>query len=944
MVCPSCGTANPETVRFCGQCGSALSESDRTVSIFGGSAAGAAAAAAAPQPQVTAGLMSPPPDVTAGATWAGTGMGLSGVLPPGTPFGSRYRIEKLLGEGGMGAVYKAYDVELGRTVAVKLVRPELSSSPMVMQRFKQELLLASKISHKNILRIHDIAEWNGVKFITMAFVEGCDLAGLMEQAGRLPFDRALKFTRQLCLAMEAAHEAGVVHRDLKPQNILIDKDDNTYISDFGLAKSLETEATQMTRTGQILGTPRYMSPEQVEAGDTDHRSDLYSLGLIVYEMFTGELPFRGDSAMQLMYQRVAAEPKDPRAIVPGLPDYIANVILKCLQKDPAKRYQSAREILTDLDSQQAPVIPPSRRTAGNATISIQLPRPSRRGTFLGIGGLVLLLGIPLAVPGIRHRVFHTGTAAPAIQYRMAVLPLRNLGDDSVKFVADGIGEALSAKMAGLQNVYVASGSMVASAMALHKDDSGLATALGTPVLVRGTMQSSGDDLHVVMTADDVKTNTRLLNKEFTGKRKDLLSLEDAIFNGLTNALTIKLNSDDQARTMRPTEKVDAYETYLRGRDLLKGQQTIANFQNALTLFKQATDADPRFALAFSGMADSDMRLYDQTKDSKYLDQADAAAERAKLLNPELLEAHVAMGAIDRYRGRTEESLGELQLAQKMAPHSDEALRNLGRAYLQAGKAKEAIDALTEATRVNPYYWNNFNQLGYAYFQLGRNDEAIAQFNQVIGLEPNRPTGYAFKGAVLLREGKFDEAVPLLQKANDLQPSAQAVSNVGFAYYHAGKYGEAQTKFAQAVTMAPKEAIYRGNLADAYRASNQRDKAMAAYDEAIRIAFASYQVNPQDAATIGNLAIYYAKKGDAQRALDFIQKARAIDSKANALMYKEATIDAIAGRTPDALKMLGDALRNGFSLQEANSDPELVNLRKTPEYARLQQEIATQPQK
>jgi tetratricopeptide (TPR) repeat protein len=235
-------------------------------------------------------------------------------------------------------------------------------------------------------------------------------------------------------------------------------------------------------------------------------------------------------------------------------------------------------------------------------------------------------------------------------------------------------------------------------------------------------------------------------------------------------------------------------------------------------------------------------------------------------------------------------------------------------------------------------------LGYAYFQLGRNDEALAQFNQVIGLEPNRPTGYAFKGAVLLRQGKFDEAIPLLQKANDLQPSAQAVSNVGFAYYHAGKYGEAQMKFEQAVKMAPKEAIYRGNLADAYRASNQRDKAMAAYDEAIRIAFASYQVNPQDAATIGNLAIYYAKKGDAQRALDFIQKARSIDSKANALMYKEATIDAIAGRTADALKMLGDALRNGFSLQEANSDPELASVRKTPEYAHFQQEIAAQPQK
>lgn len=934
MVCPSCGIANPESVRFCGQCGSALSESDRTVSIFGGPA-GAAAAAYSPQ-QTTTGAGAPSPDAM--------GASLSGILPAGSPFGSRYRIEKLLGEGGMGSVYKAYDAELGRTVAVKLVRPELSSSPLVMQRFKQELLLASRISHKNILRIHDISEFNGVKFITMAFVEGSDLAGLMEQTGRLPFDRALKFTKQLCLALEAAHEAGVVHRDLKPQNILIDKDDNTYISDFGLAKSLEAEATMMTRTGQILGTPRYMSPEQVEAGDTDHRSDLYSLGLIVYEMFTADLPFRGDSAMQLMYQRVSAAPKDPRTIVPELAEYIANAILKCLQKDPAKRYQSAREILNDLESEQAPAIAPSRPAVDNATISIQLPRPSRRGAFLAMAALALLLAVLFAIPGVRHRIFRSGAAAPAIQYRMAVLPLRNLGDPSVQYVVDGVTEALSAKLAGLQNVYVASGNMVAS-MASQTDPAKIAHALGVTMLVQGSVQSSDDDIRVVISADDVgKKNGALLHKEFSGKRKDLLSLEDSIFNGLTNALTIKLNSDEQVRTMRPTEKVDAYELYLRGRDLLKGKQTVKNFQDALQLFQQATAVDPRFPLAFAGIADADVHIYDQVKDAAWLDKADAAAQRAESLNENLPEVHVILGSIDRSRGRTEEALAELQRALKLAPQSDEALRRLGLAYLQAGKAKEAIDALTEATKVNPYYWSNFNQLGVAYFKLGQNQAAQAAFEQVIRLEPGRAVGYAFKGAVLLREGQWNEAVPLFLKAIDLQPAAQYYSNVGTAYFFSGRYGDAAKMYEQAVKMSPNDAMFHGNLADAYRASSQRDKAAAAYDEAVKIAFKSYQVNPQDAATLGNLAIFYAKKGDAQRALDFIQKARSIDSKANVLIYKEATIDAIAGRTKDALDRLGEALRNGYSIQEAASDPELQSLRKTPEFAQLQKELAVKPQK
>ena len=372
MVCASCSAANPDHLRICGQCGRALSGPGQTKAAASGGPS--AASPAASRTQFETGVMSPPPAGSQFATQAFPS--ISGQsrpsFEPGSSFGTRYRIECLLGQGGMGAVYKAYDLELERTVALKLVRPELAANAEVMLRFKQELLLASTISHKNILRIYDLGDSDGIKFISMAFVEGCDLAGLIESTGRLPLDRALKFTRQFCAAMDAAHSEGVVHRDLKPQNILIDQEDNLYVSDFGLAKSLAPEASTMTRTGQLLGTPRYMSPEQVEAKYVDHRSDLYSLGLILFEIFTSELPFRGDSALQIMFQRVTAEPKDPRTLRPELPDYLANIILKCLERDPAKRYQSAREILTDLDAQNTPLLsPPARPKA----VRVQRPTP-----------------------------------------------------------------------------------------------------------------------------------------------------------------------------------------------------------------------------------------------------------------------------------------------------------------------------------------------------------------------------------------------------------------------------------------------------------------------------------------------------------------------------------------------------------------------------------------
>ncbi len=235
---------------------------------------------------------------------------------------SRYRIEALLGQGGMGRVYKAYDKDLDRVVALKVVRQGAMGETDALKRFKQELVLASKISHKNILRIHDMGEVGGTKFITMAYVEGHDLYGILKENPKLPMERVLKYARALAEALAAAHAEGVIHRDLKPQNILVNKDDQIFVSDFGLAKSFEEGAQGMTKTGAFLGTPRYMSPEQVEGKPADQRSDLYSYGLMLYEMAVGDVPFTGESTLKVMYQRIQEKPKNPKLINPSLPELV----------------------------------------------------------------------------------------------------------------------------------------------------------------------------------------------------------------------------------------------------------------------------------------------------------------------------------------------------------------------------------------------------------------------------------------------------------------------------------------------------------------------------------------------------------------------------------------------------------------------------------------------
>jgi predicted Ser/Thr protein kinase len=388
MNCPSCGQQNPESAVRCGKCRAPLRDfsDERTMDTPASSGdltdtlpARNDSSTKAPSMVRTPSGHSPSESRSSG----GSGP-RSRVLQPGDELGPRFLIDELLGEGGMGRVYKATDRELGRVIAIKVLLSELTSDAQVIQRFKHELLLASRISHKHILRIHDLSEADGVKFITMAYVEGKDLNQVLKAEHPLPLERCLKFARQLCEALAAAHAEGVVHRDFKPHNVLVGKDDQLYVSDFGLATSFETAKMGMTRSGAFVGTPKYMSPEQVEGGTVDHRSDLYSLGLVIYEMATGEVPFSGDSTWQVMYQRVKEKPKDPKLVNPALPDWVARVILHCLEKEPADRYQSAEEILADIDTHRSP-------SAHSQTVLLPFTPKQAKWTGTAIGALVVLV-------------------------------------------------------------------------------------------------------------------------------------------------------------------------------------------------------------------------------------------------------------------------------------------------------------------------------------------------------------------------------------------------------------------------------------------------------------------------------------------------------------------------------------------------------------------------
>ena len=857
-------------------------------------------------------------------------------IPVGADFGPRYQVLSLLGTGGMGKVYKAYDRELDRTLALKILRPDMVADPQALQRFKQELLLASRISHPNILRIHDLGDHRGVKFISMAFVEGGDLAEILKKNGRLPVERCVHLMKQLCEALQAAHSANVVHRDLKPQNILVNAEDHLYVSDFGLAKTLEPNVSGMTRTGAVLGTPLYMSPEQVQGKSIDNRTDIYALGLVFYEMLTGVLPFTGDSSYELMYKRVHQFPRKPEMLTPGLPPYISRICLRCLEKDASMRYQHAREILDDLRSKHAP------SSSLAKSVQITLPLPAWRGWLASVGALVLFLGALLAIPGVRNSLFHHAipafsTGIPSLQQGkfVAVLPIRILGDQaSLNYVADGLAEALTAKLFQLRDVHTVSSAAIQK---MRPTDSleDAARQLGVNLIVSGTLEGSSDKLRIVASLDDVSKGKRVWTEEFSGVPQDLLILEDQIYGKLIEALALKVTPEEAARgNLHPTENIEAYDLYLRGRNAMRGQVDVPGVTKAIEYFESALKKDPGFALAYAGLADASLRLYRDKKDPKWAQKALSASLQAQGLDDNLAEVHTALGGVYSATGKSAEAIVELRRALELAPSSDDGYRRLGDAYRGSGRREEAIQAYQKAIEISPYYWFNWNALGTAYYRFGDNEKALQAFKRVTELEPRNAAAYRNMGAVYFQQDKWNECIPIFQKSLEFEQNSSTYSNLGTAYFYLKRYEDAVKMFEKAAEMNPNDETWLGNLADAYRWSGRKEESLSTYDKAISLAYKDLQVNPRSGTTMENLALYHAKKGDSVQALEFIRHARTIEPDNISMLYTQAVVYCLAGRKEESISVLGEALQKGYSLEEAKNDPELADLQKLPQFDEL----------
>ena len=794
MVCPKCGVRVAEGVTACPNCGTALSSSD----LSPHTSADDLVTLDTPKPGPTP--SSPISELTLESPKPPKSHSVSSPVSTRIPdFSPRYRVERILGEGGMGTVYKAWDKELDRPVALKLVRRDLTYDPDVSQRFKQELLLASKISHRNVLRIHDLADGPGdTKFISMAYVEGEDLHRLLKREKHLPLQRALNIARQIGAALEAAHAEGVIHRDLKPQNILVDHNDHVYVSDFGLAKSLEGDFG-MTRTGQFLGTPRYMSPEQADLRQVDARSDLYTFGLILCELVTGTLPFgRVDSTMQMMYQRVHEPPKDPKKLNPDLPDYLAKIIRKCLERDVALRYQSAAEILADLDAGHAPALTLHRRFA--AVVANVAERP-RNAWFVAAGAFFVLAGI-LLTPPVRHALFPGARTASKVQAPISVLvadftnhtgdpvfdgtlePMLNVALEGASFVnAFSRGEAREAARK-LPNPTDKLDEQSARLVAISQ---------GVDAVVTGSIGRRGTSYKVSVEALDARTGNSLGTSDvIAANKQDVLRELPKLAVPIRKALgdnspeSVQLKAIGGAFTAASLEAVHL--------DALGVQQLFeGKFQEALQTYSKAADVDPNNGSAYAAMAIMSANLGRHKDAEKYIKLA--------------MEHEDRMSERERYRQRGmyyfissdwQKCVDEYTQLLSLYPADRMSPLNLSTCYGQLRNAPKAIEAARRSVeavpkgvlqRVNLSFYSSFGGdfrtgeqearaalqlnssaeiafIALAEAQLGQGElaqaaETYGQLRKVSGLGASMAASGL--GDLALYEGRFEDAVKIFKE-------------------------------------------------------------------------------------------------------------------------------------------------------------------------------------
>jgi len=712
---------------------------------------------------------------------------------------SHFKILEKLGEGGMGAVYLAEDLELNRQVALKVLPAEMASDPERLSRFKREAKAVAALNHPNIVTIYSVEDSEKGRFISMELVKGRSLEEMIGPQG-LPIGQFFKIAVPLADALSAAHQSGVTHRDLKPANIMVSEEGRVKVLDFGLAKlqtvdpsaadpDLPTQA--LTQEGMVMGTVPYMSPEQVQSKPLDQRTDIFSLGIILYELATGQRPFRGDTSADLISSILRDSPRAVTQVKVDLPNHLGRIVGRCLEKEPARRYQTASELRGELEHLQEEI--------------------GKDETDLGSS--------------------------------VAVLPFRNMSPDKDQdYFCEGIAEELINRLGKFQNLRVASRTSAFQFKDAEADIRDIGERLNVGTVLEGSVRKAANQLRIAAQLVKVADGYRLWSDSYDRELEDVFAIQDEIAQSIVDALHVTLSPSEAKQAVKRAVKVDvqAYDFYLKGRNFFY-QFRQQGFEFARQMFARAIVIDPSYSRPYAGVADCCSFLYmyfDSSEDN--LQEADAASRKAVEIDPGSAEAHASRGLAVSLNQRFDEAKIEFETALRLDPNNYEAHYLYARSLFAQGNLEEAAQRFEKACQVNPEDYNAPQLLAVTYVGLGREADGIEAFKRSLvvidrhlELNPDDARAIYLGAGSLCHLGEREKAIKWAEKATTIDPDNPSVLyNVACVYSQLGELERSIDCLEESITtgMGQKEWIENDPDLDPLRDNDRFKTLLTRLDE------------------------------------------------------------------------------------------------------------------
>ncbi len=862
----------------------------------------------------------------------------------------------------MGVVYKAHDTKLDRMVALKFLPPYLSSDAAEKERFYHEARAASALLHTNVAVIFEVNEFEGRIFLAMEYVEGQTLKSLIATGEPFSLKKFLDIAIQASEGIAAAHEKGIVHRDIKSDNIMITPKGQVKVMDFGLAKV--KGATKLTKVGSTVGTAAYMSPEQAQGEDVDARSDIFSFGVVLYELLTGKLPFRGEHQAALMYSLINEDPPPIARFNEQAGPEIERIVLKALAKDREDRYQHADDLLADLRRERKQLEYARQGYVTSRTITAaapaQKPAMKRKTLFLATGAVVLLIAVAVVVFWLKGTP-SGGSLSGSSRKMLVVLPFENLGTLDQDYFADGLTEEVTSRLSGLSGLGVIARTSAMQYKKTTKSIQDIGRELGVQYVLQGTIRwgttpDGGKRVRINPALINVSDGTQVWSQPYDAVFSDVFKLQSDISSQVAGALGMTLLQPERDQLeQHPTENPEAYDYYLRGSTYYRRSYEVQDIRFALDLFQKAVALDPDFALAYAKIAESHAEMYwfffDHTPER--LVKAKEAADHALQLNPRLAEAHISLGFY-YYWGFLDydNALKEFAIAQRSQPNNSLVLLAVGSVYRRQGKMEEATQSMIKAAEVDPRSSEVSYNLAQTYLLQRRFTDAEHEISRSITLAPDVLDRYAYKAFIMLAgfgdiagaKSALSEAsaVTAFAASRDIQRAQIQIALVeknyatGLAILSSSIDDFTDNQFVYATRTEM--------MAELYDLMNDHEKARRAYDSARVTLERKVAQRPDDARYHSALGMVYAGLGRSDDALREGKRAvelMPISKEAWRGAYRVldlAYIQMLVGQQDEAVTRLSELLSmpSEFTAAWLRLDPRWTPLKGNPRFQKLVQ--------